>query len=198
MRYRMLWTLVLAVLPAVGCKTTREKELEKPIAEGEQVVIPPNELEPMAMFLFDTRRVLAAEFVRVEASTQFFEEKMGFTRDLRFVERTQQVLPDGTRLIELKNINTEQLTNRDPDLLPRVYFDQGLEIRAYSTVRIYLRNPKSRTEPLWLEVEAKSSEGNSQMWVSGRLQYDQPTIRLSSRLIWNEDRERYDHRSGID
>ena len=198
MRRLMLWTILAAGLAVVGCKTTRQKEIEKPLDEGEPVVIPPGELEPMAMFLFDTKRVLVGEFVRVEASTQFFEEKMGFTRDLQFVERTQQVLPDGTRLIELKNINTDQLTNRDPDLLPRVYFDQGLEIRAYHTIRIYLRRPTDRKHPLWLKVDAKSNEGNTQMWVTGRLQYDQPTVRLSSELIWNEERERYDHRSGVD
>jgi len=193
-----VWVVLAAALAVTGCKTTREKEIEKPIGEGEAVVIPPDELEPMASFLFETKRVLAAEFVKIDASTQFFEEKMGFTRDLRFVERTQQVLPDGTRVIMLKNINTDQKTNRDPDLLPRVYFDQGLEIRAYHTIGIYLHRPTSRRRPLWLEVVAKSVEGNSQMWVSGRLQHEQPTIRLSSELLWNEERERYDHRGGVD
>ena len=189
---------ILLPLLLLGCTTTINHRLDKDDPEGE-VTITPDELEPMANFILGTRRVLAAEFVRIELSRQFFEEQMGFTRDPEYVSRSPvRILKDGSRLIVLKNLNTEQETNLDPSKLPRVYFgSDGLEIRAYREIRIYLRNPKKKERPLFLNVAAKNSVGDVKMWVSGRLQHEKPVLTLNSALIWSEEKEEYVHRSSV-
>jgi len=189
---------ILIPLLLAACTTTVNDRLDKDDPEGE-VTITSDELEPMANFILGTRRVVAAEFVRLELSRQFFEEQMGFTRDPEFVSRSPvQIQKDGSRMIVLKNLNTEQVTNLDPDKLPRVYFgSNGLEVRAFREIRIYLRNPKKKERPLFLNLAAKSSMGDAKMWVSGRLQHKKRVITLNSALIWSEEKKEYVHRQSI-
>lgn len=189
---------ILLPLLLLGCTTTLNDRLDEEDPEGE-VTIKADELEPMANFILGTRRIVAAEFVRLELSRQFFEEQMGFTRDPECVSRSPvQIQKDGSRLIVLRNINTEQRANLDPDKLPRVYFgSNGLEVRAYREIRIYLRNPKKKERPLFLNLAAKNSVGDAKMWVSGRLQHQKPILTLNSALIWSKDKEKYVHRQSI-
>jgi len=195
-RAQMRLILALAVLALPACKTTPEKQAAAPGKEpGPDIEISADELEPMESFLSQTRRVVVAQLVRVEMTPQFFESRMGFTRDLRYVRRTQTDLPDGSRMIEFTNINAGQETNHDGDLLPRLYFGAGLEVRAIHTLRLYLRSPKDRLRPLFLEIVAKNSSGNAKLWVAGRLETEQPTIRVRSELLWSEEKERYVHKA---
>ena len=189
-------TLLLSVF-LLACSSVNQR-VNRDDPDGE-VTIRADELEPMANFILGTRRIVAAEFVRVELSRQFFEEQMGFTRDPEFVSRSPvEIQKDGSRLIVLKNLNTTQRTNLDPDKLPRVYFgSNGLEIRAFREIRIYLRNPKKKERPLFLNLTAKNSEGDAKMWVSGRLQHQKRVITLNSALIWSEQKEEYVHRQSI-
>ena len=191
-RLAILFPLIL-----LACDPMSQR-LNEDDPEGE-VTIKPDELEPMINFILGTRRIVAAEFVRLELSRQFFEEQMGFTRDPQYVSRSPvQILKDGSRLVVLKNLNTGQQTNLDPDKLPRVYFgSDGLEVRAFREIRIYLRNPKKKERPLFLNLTAKNSEGDAKMWVSGRLQHQKRVITLNSALIWSEQKEEYVHRQSI-
>ncbi len=186
----------LAMLALAACKTTPKKEAAASGKEpGPEIEISADELEPMESFLSQTRRVVVAQLVRVEMTPQFFESRMGFTRDLRYVKRTQTDLPDGSRMIEFTNINAGQETNHDGDLLPRIYFGTGLEVRAIHTLRLYLRNSKDRNRPLFLEIVAKNTSGDAKLWVAGRLETEQPTIRIRSELLWSEAKERYVHKA---
>ncbi|MHC4547152.1 MAG: hypothetical protein ACYTEZ_00105 [Planctomycetota bacterium] len=191
--------LTLLVLPllALSCESVNNR-VKKDDPTGE-VTIKPDELEPMRNFVLLTRRVLVAEFVRIELSPQFFEEQMGYTRDPQYVYRSPvQVQKDGTRLVVLKTMATRQKTNFDPDKLPRVYFGgNGLEIRAYREIRIYLRNPSNKERPLFLNITAMNSVGDAKMWVGGRLQHQKPTLTLNSALIWSEEKEEFIHRSSV-
>lgn len=189
---------ILLPLILLGCTTNLNDRLDEEDPEGE-VTITPDELEPMANFILGTRRVLAAEFVRIELSRQFFEEQMGYTRDPEYVYRSPvEILKDGSRVVVLRNLNTAQETNLDPDKLPRIYFgSNGLEVRAYREIRIFLRNPKKKERPLFLNVAAKNSVGDAKMWVSGRLQHKKRVITLNSALIWSKEKEKYVHRQSI-
>jgi len=187
----------LALLTFIGCTETAEHRVNPDDPTGE-VTITADELEPMVNFVMETRRLLVADFVRVEVSQQFFEKQMGYTRDPQTVLREPvQVESDGTRVVVLRNI-LQQTTNMDPDKLPRVYFGSGgLEIRAYREIRIYLRPPNDKERPLFLRVDARSDPGDARMWVSGRLQYEKPSLQLDSSLIWSEDKERYLHKGSV-
>jgi hypothetical protein len=189
---------ILLPLILLSCTTTVNDRLDEDDPEGE-VTIKADELEPMANFILGTRRIVAAEFVRLELSRQFFEEQMGYTRDPEFVYRSPvEIQKDGSRLIVLKNLNTDQQTNLDPDKLPRVYFgSNGLEVRAFREIRIYLRNPKKKERPLFLNLAAKNSVGDAKMWVSGRLQHKKRVITLNSALIWSKEKEKYVHKQSI-
>jgi len=189
---------VLLLLPfLLACETTQDRV--NPDDPTGEITIKPDELEPMASFILETRRLLVGDFVKVEMSTQFLEQQMGYTRDPQLVARTPvRVLEDGTRVVVLKAVHG-QTSNIDPDTLPRVYFGSGgLEIRAYREIHIYMRPPKDRERPLFLSVTAKSDPGESKLWVSGRLQLEKPTIMMQSALLWSKDREEYVHKSGID
>jgi len=192
---RLPWLVPLLV--AAACESTPEVDVEIP--EDDQVTISPDELRPVRNFVMETRRVLAAEFVRIEASKQFYERHIGFTRDPRYVERPPvKILEDGTRVIILRNVNREQRTNIDPDLLPRVYFgSNGLEIRAYAEIRILLRPTADRKRPVYLTVVAKNRSGDARMWVSGRLQHEKPTLAIRSALLWSSEKDTYVHRTSI-
>jgi len=191
---KTLSLLLFAALLA-ACETT--PKIDDPIRQGDEVTISGDDLEPVANFFFQTKRILVAEFIKVEMTPQFFEEKMGLTRDPRYVEKKMWTGKDGTRYIEIRNINTVQKTNLDPDLLPRIYFGEGFEARAYNTIIIMLKYPKTRERPLFLEVTAKNSTGDAKLWVGGRLQQQRPTIVVRSELIWHEGFEHYKHRSHI-
>jgi hypothetical protein len=188
---------ILLPLLLLACETV-DQRVNQDDPEGE-VTIKPDELEPMVNFILETRRVVAAEFVRLELSRQFFEEQMGYTRDPEYVSRSPvRIQKDGSRLIILKNLNTTQRTNLDPDKLPRVYFGtNGLEIRAFREIRIYLRDTRKKERPLFLNLTAKNSVGDAKMWVSGRLQHEKPVLTLSSALIWSEKKSEYVHRQSI-
>lgn len=190
--------LCLLLLPlALACETTKDR-VNKDDPAGD-VTIKPDELEPMANFVLETRRLLVADAVKIECSSQFFEQQMGYTRDPNLVIRTPvEILPDGSRVVTLKSIHGQE-TNVDPDTLPRVYFGSGgLEIRAYKEIRIYLRKPRDRDRPLFLSVDARSDPGAVKLWVGGRLQEEKPRVVIKSALFWSEDKERYVHKSGVD
>ena len=192
MKFR-LHICALALL--VACESTPNKD--GPLRAGEEITISADELEPVARFFLETNRVLAAEFIRVEMTPQFFESKMGFTRDPRFVERTEWRDKNGNRIIQLKNINRSQKTNVDPKLLPRVYFGAGLTLMAHDTIRIKLTAPKDRRRPLFINITGKNSTGDAKLWVSGRLQQERPTLSINLALIWSDQRERYVPKSHI-
>jgi hypothetical protein len=187
------WLPVL--LLAAACKTTPTEEDEPGAVEAAEVVIPPDDLEPMNNFLLVTKRILFADFVRVEMTPQYFEERMGFTRDVRFVSRKQWT-EGTTRVIELRNESVQE-TNIDPDLLPRVYFGEGLEIRARRVIRVYMRPPDGKERPLFIKIEARSDPGNATLWTGGREEHAQPKVTIRSELIWSEPRQRYSHRASV-
>jgi hypothetical protein len=190
--------LPLLLLPlALACETTEDR-VNKDDPNGE-VTIKPDEMEPMANFVLETRRLLVAENVKIECSAQFFEQQMGYTRDPAYVERSKvEILPDGSRMVKLKAVHGQE-TNIDPDILPRVYFgNSGLEIRAYKEIRIYLKAPKDKDRPLFLSVDARNKYGDAQLYVSGRLQQEKPRIMIKSELLWSEEKERYVHKSAVD
>jgi hypothetical protein len=186
---------LLALAALLACQTT--PKAPEPDEKGE-ITISDDELQPMKSFVLETRRVVAAQYVRIDATKQFFEPVLGFTRDPRYVHRTPvEIQPDGTKVIILRNDN-EQTTNIDPDLLPRVYFGtSGLEVRAYREMRVFLVEPKDRERPVFLTVQAKNEAGDVRMWVNGRLQHEKPTLVLTSQLIWSPDKKKYLHRSSI-
>jgi hypothetical protein len=190
--------LSLLLLPlALACETTDDRvNKDDPDAE---ITIKPDEIEPMANFVLETRRLLVADAVKIECSSQFFEQQMGYTRDPNLVLRTPvEVLPDGSRVVVLKSVHGQE-TNIDPDTLPRVYFgNSGLEIRAYKEIRIYLKKPKDRNRPLFITIDARSDPGEATLWVSGRRQQEKPRIVISSVLLWSEEKERYVHKSAVD
>jgi hypothetical protein len=121
-------------------------------------------------------------------------------RDPKFVARSPtQVHQDGTKEIILRNINKEHTFNIDPSQLPCVVFggQNGLQVRAWVEIRIYLRPVRDRNNPLFFDlVGSATADGPiSQLWVHGRLQNEGRTIRLASSLIWDEERARYVHRA---
>lgn len=196
MKFRCQFLFPLLFVAAGACETVPDPD--DPLEEGESVTISADELRPVASFVLETNRLLVAEFIRVEMTPQFFEEKMGFTRDPRYVDRRQWRDKQGNRIIELRNANREQKTNIDPSLLPRVYFGgSGLELRAYDTIRIVMTNPKTRGRPLFICIKAKNSLGDAKLWVSGRLQQERPSLSIRLDLIWSEDKERYISKSHI-
>ncbi|MFI5404086.1 MAG: hypothetical protein ACHQ1G_14190 [Planctomycetota bacterium] len=181
----------------LACETTQDR-VNKDDPEAD-ITIKPDEIEPMANFVLETQRLLVADFVKIQCSSQFFEQQMGYTRDPELVLRTPvEILPDGSRVVTLKSIHGQE-TNINPDTLPRVYFgSNGLQIRAYREIRIYMKQPKDREKPLFLRVDARSEVGEVKLWVSGRLQQEKPRILIESALFWSEEKERYIHKSAVD
>lgn len=186
-----LW-LPLFLFTVIGCETTPDGE---PIPD-DQIFLSESDLEPLNQFILGTRRLIVADYVRVDMSVHYFEAHLGLTRDFRYVERQRAESKDGARVIILKNKNTDQITNIDPALLPRVTFDEGLEVRAYNELRIYLRRTKTKDKPVFLTVTARSA-GDSKMWVYNRLEVERPRISLNASLNWNEAKEKYSLQSGI-
>ena len=186
---------LVAALACGSCKTT--DPTARAGDDEDAIHVPDDDLDPMRRFVLDTRRLIVADMIRVEMSTQYFEAKMGLTRTYNYVAKKERKSKDGARVIILKNISG-QTSNIDPDLLPRLRFGQGLECRAYNELRIYLRRSFDRDNPLYIRIKAFTPDGDSKMWVTGRLEYEQPKINLRSELLWDEDRERYVHTAGID
>lgn len=188
---------VLLLPLALACETTEDR-VNKDDPKGE-ITIKPDEMEPMANFVLETRRLIVAENVKIECSAQFFEQQMGYTRDPAYVERSKvEILPDGSRLVRLKAVHGQE-TNIDPNILPRVYFGtSGLEITAYKEIRIYLKPPKDRDRPLFLSVDARSQHKDTVLYVSGREQQKKPRIMIKSELLWSKEKERYIHKSAVD
>ncbi len=192
---RRLSPLLLCL--TLACESTEDRvNKDDPQAD---ITIRPDEIEPMANFVLETQRLLVADFVRIQCSSQFFEQQIGYTRDPELVLRTPvEILPDGSRVVTLKSIHGQE-SNINPDTLPRVYFgSNGLQIRAYREIRIYMRQPKDRQKPLFLRVDARSEIGEATLWVSGRRQMEKPRILIESALLWSEEKERYIHKSAVD
>ena len=195
--------IVLLPLFLLGCASTKALDAREPSAPGEEVHITADELEPMAMFVLETKRLLVAEFVRVEVSEQFFKERMGLTRDMQSImrktvryDRPMGRLPAGTTRIEMTNVS-DQKSNLNPDYLPRVYFGSGLEVRAFRKLVIYLVPVRDRKRPLFIDVVGRMSNGDAQLWTSGRLTDERPEIHIGAALIWSEDKEEYKHTASI-
>jgi len=189
---KRIW--ILPLLAALSCKSTSSKDEVK---EGEHVTIAAEDLEPLNNFILETRRLIVADFVAIDCSIQYFEEKMGLTRDFRFVERTRTVAKDGSVVVALKNTSLDQETNIDPALLPRVYFSNGLEVRAYREIRIVFRRKVTRQQPVFISIDARGAGGLAKMWVSGRLEYEQQRIIVNSRLLWDDQFDRYRHHGTV-
>lgn len=197
-------SIVLFPLLFLGCASTTALDAREPSAPGEEVHITADELEPMAMFVLETKRVLVAEFVRLEVSEQFFKERMGLTRDQQSVmkksvrfDRPVGKFPAGTTRIELTNVS-DQRSNLNPEYLPRAYFGAGgLEVRAYRKLVIYLVPVRDRERPLFIDVVGRMSNGDAKLWTSGRLTDERPEIHIGATLIWSEDKEEYKHTASI-
>ena len=81
-----LTLLLLVALP--GCKTTEpatEKDAEPQLDPKDFVQVSADDMLPLRRFVLETKRLIVAEMIRVDMSEQFFQEKMGVTRDVRFV-----------------------------------------------------------------------------------------------------------------
>ena len=194
-----LW-LPLFLFLLIGCETTpqptdNDQEVKAEDSD-EQIYISESDLEPLNRFILETPRLIAADYVRIDMTVHYFESHLGLTRDMRFVDRKGARSKDGARVIILKNKNTEQVTNIDPDLIPRATFGEGLELRAYNEMRIYLHPTKTKNKPVHLTVTARSG-ADSKLWVYKRLEIERPRITLNASLNWNEDREKYSLQSGI-
>ena len=186
---------VVAALACGSCKTT--DPTARAGDDEDAIHVPDDDLTPMRRFVLDTRRLIVADLILINMSSQYFEAKMGLTRTYNYVDKKERKSKDGARVIILKNIS-DQATNIDPDLLPRVTFGQGLECRAYNELRIYLRRSVDKDNPLYIRIKAYTPDGDSKMWVTGRLEYEQPEINLRSELVWNDVRDRYVHSASLD
>jgi len=196
-RIALLPLLALLLPLAVACETTKSSTRAEQNENGE-VTVTPDELEPVRTFLLETRRVLMADFVRIRCTPQYFEQQMGMVRDQQSVARSMARLEDGTRVITLSNKLLGQRTNFDKNRLPRVYFGQsGLEIIATRQIRVYFVRPDSTDRPLFIDITGKSGGADAQLWSSGRLQIQKPTIHIRSALIWSEAFSTYKHKSSV-
>lgn len=193
---RRMKILGLGLLLGIGgCESTPKSE--DGLVDGETITIPPSDLEPATEFIHRTKRVLVAEFIRVDMSAQLYESQVGLSRDLEAVERTNSTLEDGTVVVCLRRKPNGQQTNFDPDRLPRIYFGTGLEARAYNEVRIYIKRRVRKENPIFLRVAGISTDTDTKLWVSGRLENQKPKITIESSMIWSETFDRYKHRSAI-
>ncbi|MEM8884026.1 MAG: hypothetical protein AAGD14_08160 [Planctomycetota bacterium] len=192
---RFRFFLPLLALFAVACESTPEGEDGK--VEGAQITIPPDDLEPAVQFVSRTKRILWAEFIRVEMSAQLYESQIGLSRDLEHIERTNSTLEDGTVVVVLKRRQSDQKENFDPDRLPRLYFGTGLEARAGEELRIYIRRRVDKDRPIFLKITGVSRGSNATLWVGGREEKKKPRVTIESSMLWSETFERYKHKSAI-
>ena len=189
------WAYLLIFLAA--CKGTPQGP-EDPDNPDAMITVSAKELEPIEEFVFKQRKVLAAPLIRVEMSTQYFEERVAVLRDFRYVEKRESMLPDGTRTLVLTNINEGQKTNIDPSLLPQISFGQGLQIRAYERLVLFVRPSRDKNRPIYLHVQAVGHNADVQMWSGGKLRFDgHRRLSLQAELIWDEDWDRYRFRGNV-
>jgi len=190
------WILMGALLLG-ACETTPKDEDNDGLVDGTAIHIPASDMEPVAEFIHRTRRLLVGEYIRVEMSAQFYEGQLGLSRDLEYVTRTDSKLDDGSLVVSLKRIDTGQETNLDPDRLPRLYFGNGLEARAYNELRVVIRRRVDKNRPIYLKLQAVTTNGDSTLHVAGREQDKKPRITIESSLLWSDKFEHYKHRSAI-
>jgi hypothetical protein len=194
MKHTIYLGLILACLLG-GCESTPEGQ--DGLIDGETIHIPPSDMEPAAEFINRTKRVMVAEFIRVDMSAQLYESQLGMSRDVESITRTDATLEDGTVVVSLKRVDDGQRTNLDPDRLPRLYFGTGLEARAYNELRIYIRRRVEKDRPIFLKITGVSKSDDTRLWVSGRLEKQKPRLVLESSMIWSETFEHYKHKSAI-
>lgn len=193
MKNTLILGLILGLF-AGGCESTPENE--DGLVEGETINIPASDMEPAAEFINRTKRLIVADFVRVEMSAQLYESQFGVSRDIEAVERTDATLDDGTVVVSLKRIDNGQKTNIDPDRLPRLFFGTGLEARAFQELRIYISRRVEKNRPIFLKILAVSGD-TSKLYVGGRLQKQKPRLTVESSMIWSDKFEHYKHKSAI-
>ena len=190
------WAYLLIFL--VACKTTPDGPPQDPDNPDAMITVSAKELEPIEEFVFKQAKVLVAPMIRVEMSTQYFEERVAVLRDFRYVEKRESMLPDGTRTLVLTNINEGQKTNIDPSLLPQISFGQGLQIRAYERLVLFVRPSRDKNRPIYLHVQAVGHNADVQMWSGGKLRFDgHRRLSLQAELIWDEDWDRYRFRGNV-
>ena len=189
------WAYLLIFL--VACKGTPQGP-EDPDNPDAMITVSAKELEPIEEFVFKQRKLLAAPMIRVEMSTQYFEERVAVLRDFRYVEKRESMQPDGTRTLVLTNINEGQKTNIDPSLLPQISFGQGLQIRAYERLVLFVRPSRNKNRPIYLHVQAVGHNADVQMWSGGKLRFDgHRRLSLQAELIWDEEWDRYRFRGNV-
>jgi len=188
-------TPIALLFALAACETTPEGD--DGLVDGEAVVIPASDLEPAGDFIHQTKRVVVAEYIRVEMSAKLYESQIGLARDLETVERTDATLEDGTIVVSLRRKNMDQKTNLDPDRLPRLYFGTGLEARAFKELRVYIRRRVEKERPIFLKITGYTANGDTKLWVSGRLEQKKPKITIESAMIYSETFDRYKHRSAV-
>ena len=190
------WAYLLIFL--VACKTTPDGPPQDPDNPDAMITVSAKELEPIEEFVFKQAKVLAAPMIRVEMSTQYFEERVAILRDFRYVEKRESMLPDGTRTLVLTNINEGQKTNIDPNLLPQISFGKGLQIRAYERLVLFVRPSHDRKRPIYLHVQAVGNNADVQMWSGGKLRFEgHRRLTLQAELVWDDDWERYRFRGNV-
>ena len=192
---RTAFLLMLALFVA-GCETTPEAD-DDGFVDGETITVPAGDMEPVAEFVQRTKRLLIGEYVLVELSAQFYEGQLGIARDQEYVKRSNVTLDDGTILVTLKRVETNQKTNFDPDRLPRIYFGKGLEARAYNEIRVKIKRRVVKERPIFLRIQAVGPNKDCKLWVAGRLQDEKPKITIESALIWSDKFGHYKHKSAI-
>jgi len=188
------WAYLLIFL--VACNTTQGPgDPDNPDA---LITVSAKELEPLESFIFKQPKMLAAPMIRVEMSTQYFEERVAILRDFRYVEKRESFLPDGTRTLVLTNINHAQKTNIDPNLLPQVSFGRGLQIRAFEQLVLFVRPSHDKKRPIYILVQAVGPNADVRMWSGGKLRFDgRRRLSLQAELVWDEDWGRYRFRSNV-
>ena len=80
------WILMGALLLG-ACESTpkNEDENDDGLVDGTTITIPASDMEPVAEFIHRTRRLLVAEYIRVELIALFYEGQLGLSRDLEYV-----------------------------------------------------------------------------------------------------------------
>jgi hypothetical protein len=186
---------LLTILLFAGCESTSERD--DGLVDGQTIDIPASDMEPAAEFINRTKRVIIAEFVRVDMSAQLYESQLGMSRDIESIKRTDATLEDGTIVVSLKRVDDGQRTNLNPDRLPRLYFGTGLEARAYNELRIYIRRRVEKDRPIFLKITGVSKSDDTRLWVGGRLQKEKPRLVIESSMMWSDKFEHYKHKSAI-
>ncbi|MFQ5843708.1 MAG: hypothetical protein ACE5JG_01840, partial [Planctomycetota bacterium] len=162
------------------------------------VVVSQKDLDPLEEFVIRQRKILVGDLIRVDMSSQYFEERMAMVRDLRYVARSTTTTDDGARVFILRNLNRGQTTNRNRNLLPQIKFGGGLEVVAFQELRIYVRSAVDVRRPIFLRIQAFSPDNGVRLWSSGQLRFqDRKRLTLVGELQWDERSERYRFRATV-